>query len=181
MRQFAGILGATPRTRLGTIDDENPHKDAMRAKAVELGLDPVDATLGELVDAMTPHGAQSAPVPNDGPSMHDLVIKDIMSRPVSWDLSYGRAAYLRQAVADDLLDRKQFGWSKYGVLLQARNGRDALRDLYDELMDAAVYARQRMAEGDEDTLEWAMLAEVYDDVVTSLVKVKRMRVAAASE
>ncbi len=124
------------------------------------------------------HQEQSAPVPNDGPSMHDLVIRDILSRPVSWDQSYGKASRIRDQVADDLLARKELGLERYGSLLQAHNGRDALRDLYEELQDGAVYARQRLLEVPEDSLEWHMLAEVYDDLVTDLVKVRRLRNAA---
>ncbi len=66
-------------------------------------------------------GTQPLPVPNDGPSMHDLVIKDMEAR-------------------------KAFGLAKYGALLQAGNGRDALQDLYDELLDAIVYTRQLLEE-----------------------------------
>ena len=64
---------------------------------------------------------QEDPIPNDSPSMHDLVIQD-MER------------------------RKQFGLSKYGTLLQAGNGRHALQDAYDEVLDLAVYLRQAIAE-----------------------------------
>jgi len=56
------------------------------------------------------------PVPNDNPSIHDLVIADIE-------------------------DRKKFGVEKYGTLLQAGNGRKSLVDLYQELIDAACYCR----------------------------------------
>jgi hypothetical protein len=66
---------------------------------------------------------QPPPRTNDGPSMHDLVIADVEAR-------------------------KAFGLKKYGTLLQAHNGRDALRDLYDELLDAIVYVRQLMEERD---------------------------------
>lgn len=69
---------------------------------------------------------QPAPAAADGPSMHDLV-------------------------AADLADRKQLGLSRYGKLLQAGNGRDALVDLYQELLDAAVYVRQVIAEREGGT------------------------------
>lgn len=66
---------------------------------------------------------QADPVPNGSPSMHDLV-------------------------ADDLRRRRDFGLRKYGTLLQAGNGRDALRDAYDEALDLAVYLRQAIEERD---------------------------------
>lgn len=54
------------------------------------------------------------PIPNHGPSMHDLV-------------------------AEDLLDRKAYGLKKYDSLLQAFNGRNFLQDLYEEMQDGIVY------------------------------------------
>lgn len=49
-------------------------------------------------------------------------------------------------VIADLRVRKAEGYQRYGTPLQARNGRDALRDLYEELLDAAQYARQMIEE-----------------------------------
>ncbi len=64
---------------------------------------------------------QPLPIPNDGPSMHDLVI-------------------------DDIASRKALGLRRYGSLLQPHNGRRALRDAYDEILDLAVYLRQHLHE-----------------------------------
>jgi hypothetical protein len=61
------------------------------------------------------------PVHNAGPSMHDLVIEDMKSR-------------------------KAMGLKKYGTILQANNGRDALKDAYEEVLDLAVYLRQKLEE-----------------------------------
>jgi hypothetical protein len=66
---------------------------------------------------------QPAPAANSGASVHDLVI-------------------------DDMKHRKAFGLAKYSSLLQAHNGRDALMDLYQELLDATCYARQLLEERD---------------------------------
>lgn len=66
---------------------------------------------------------QRPPTPNDGLHIADLVIADMAAR-------------------------KQHGIATYGVALQAFNGRDALRDLYEELLDACVYIRQLMEERD---------------------------------
>lgn len=49
-------------------------------------------------------------------------------------------------VIHDLLDRKEFGIKKYGVYLTAFNGRNSLIDLYQELLDAAIYVRQKINE-----------------------------------
>jgi hypothetical protein len=63
------------------------------------------------------------PIKNSLPSIADLVIQDIQSR-------------------------KEMGLQKYGTPLQPFNGRRALKDLYEELMDAVLYLRQEMYEQD---------------------------------
>lgn len=62
------------------------------------------------------------PTPNGGPYVHDLV-------------------------AADLQQRKELGTERYGTPLQPANGRDALRDAYEELLDGACYLRQYIEEG----------------------------------
>lgn len=64
---------------------------------------------------------QPRSVPNDGPAIVDLVI-------------------------DDLRQRAQHGEAKYGVKLQAHNGRVALVDAYQEVLDLAQYIRQEIEE-----------------------------------
>jgi hypothetical protein len=107
-------------------------------------------------------------------SMHDRVIQDILSRDPHWDVSVGKARTIRDQVADDLMSRKAFGYDKYGTILHVDNDRNFLIDLYQELLDASVYARGRLLEVPEDGLEWTILFEVYDDVVGHLVKVRRL-------
>jgi hypothetical protein len=70
---------------------------------------------------MADEWGEPSPVPNDSPSMHDLVIADIQSR-------------------------KDFGLAKYGSILQAFNGRDGLKDAYEEVIDLIVYLRQKLEE-----------------------------------
>ncbi len=62
---------------------------------------------------------QPLPLAVDGPNMQDLVIADLEAR-------------------------KQVGLQRYGQLLKADDGRDNLRDLYEELMDALVYLRKEI-------------------------------------
>jgi hypothetical protein len=59
---------------------------------------------------------QPDPILNNNPSIHDLVCCDIQAR-------------------------KAFGLEKYGVPLQAGNGRKSIIDLYQELLDAVCYGR----------------------------------------
>jgi hypothetical protein len=68
---------------------------------------------------------QPAPKPNDHPAVWDLVLADIEKR-----------------------DR--VGKERYGVRLQPHNGRDALRDAYEEAMDLVVYLRQAIYERDHE-------------------------------
>lgn len=70
-----------------------------------------------------PVGDQPPPVPNAG-------------RPI-WEL-----------VVEDMKERDRVGRERYGTPLQAGNGRDALVDLYQELLDACVYIRQVIVERD---------------------------------
>jgi hypothetical protein len=58
-------------------------------------------------------------------------------QPAVWDL-----------VLADMQGRDRQGEKQYGVRLQPHNGRDALKDLYQELLDAIVYCRQAIYERD---------------------------------
>jgi hypothetical protein len=64
---------------------------------------------------------ESKPVPNGSRAIWDLVI-------------------------EDMRDRDHTGRAKYGVPLQAGNGRDALVDAYQEALDLCVYLRQAIEE-----------------------------------
>jgi hypothetical protein len=83
-------------------------------------------------------GDQPLPVPNDQEDIQTQVIRDIEAR-------------------------RELGISRYGTALQAGNGRDALRDLYEELLDAAMYARQLMCERDVARSENARLHDATLD------------------
>lgn len=48
----------------------------------------------------------------------------------------------------DMHKRDQDGRAKYGTPLQPHNGRDTLRDAYEEALDLAVYLRTAMYERD---------------------------------
>lgn len=51
-------------------------------------------------------------------------------------------------VVEDMKTRDHEGLEKYGVRLQAHNGRDVLLDAYQEALDLAVYLRQAIYERD---------------------------------
>ena len=64
---------------------------------------------------------QPNPKPNDGTPIAELVIADIQ-------------------------ERARLGRERYGTPLQAFNGRNALQDAYEEIMDALLYLRQALEE-----------------------------------
>lgn len=51
-----------------------------------------------------------------------------------------------ERVIEDLRAREQRGIATYGMTLHTFNGRSALQDLYEELLDAAQYAKQLLME-----------------------------------
>lgn len=89
--------------------------------------------------------AEPPPIPNDSPAIADLVIADMQ-------------------------DRKAAGIAKYGVPLQANNGRDPLIDAYQEALDLAVYLRQAIAEQwvrrEDHDLVCAELRQVKSEYIT---------------
>ncbi len=63
-----------------------------------------------------------------------------------------RRQKVTELVIADLRVRTELGTVKYGEPLQTFNGRNALQDLYEELLDAAQYVKQRLLE-DEAVLQ----------------------------
>lgn len=89
-------------------------------------------------------GDQPLPVPNDQPDIQTMVMFD-------------------------LAVRRETGISRYGTALQAFNGRDGLRDAYEEAMDLTVYLRQVLEEHHALTAENARLrAELAQGWTTHL-------------
>ena len=66
---------------------------------------------------------QPAPVPNSAPPVWPLVMVDMAGRD-------------------------KLGRERYGTPLQPHNGRDTLRDAYEEALDLAVYLRTAIYERD---------------------------------
>lgn len=70
---------------------------------------------------------QPMPTPNESPSVQSMVIADMQARI-------------------------EVGIQRYGTPLQPHNGRDALRDAYEEALDLATYLRQAIAERDGEAV-----------------------------
>jgi hypothetical protein len=60
------------------------------------------------------------------------------SEPYIWDL-----------VAEDMRERDLLGEKKHGTRLQPYNGRDVLKDAYQEALDLVAYLRQAIYERDK--------------------------------
>ena len=84
---------------------------------------------------------QPAPIPNESPAIVDLLIVDVVMED-GWSVG--------EAVIADLRARKHVGIERYGVALQAFNGRDMGLDAYEEALDLAVYLRGELAESPGD-------------------------------
>ena len=55
-----------------------------------------------------------------------------------------------ESIAEDTEARIRLGEKKYGTRLKAHNGRDAMLDLYQEILDGCNYARQLVIENKDD-------------------------------
>jgi hypothetical protein len=89
------------------------------------------------------HTEQEMPIPNTSPSVQGLVRQELAEQ------RDGNVA-ARMAVIADLEIREQVGTARYGTCLQPFNGRDAIRDAYEEALDLTVYLRQAIEEGRTD-------------------------------
>jgi len=111
------------------------------------GLDDEMIPASELtrVEPVPALSEQADPVPNNLPQIADLVKADIDAR-------------------------RDRGIETYGQPLQPMNDRDALQDLYEELLDGAHYARQRI---EEERVHLARLAG-DDDAPARIAEITRL-------
>lgn len=59
---------------------------------------------------------------------------------------------VKDYVLQDIQERVKFGYDKYGHYLETDNGRDALWDAYQEVLDLVMYLRQAILERDTDAM-----------------------------
>jgi hypothetical protein len=94
-----------------------------------------------MTDLSTP---EPDPIPNDNPSIHDLLIEDL------------KEFSCYSVLIPDILDRKEFGLKKHGTILQINNCRNHLNDAYQESCDAIIYLKQEIVKsGLSDDLRMA--------------------------
>lgn len=94
-------------------------------------------------------------IPNDDlPSMKELIKRFIELPPgpaiaqQPLPVINGDLPIVQDLVMQDLMARKEFGFSKYASYLHPLNGRDALMDAYQEAIDLTMYLRQAIYERD---------------------------------
>ena len=54
--------------------------------------------------------------------------------------------YIKDLLIAEIRDRSERGLQTYGTYLQANNGRNALQDILEELLDGAMYIKQKIIE-----------------------------------
>lgn len=87
--------------------------------------------------------AQDKPTGNGAVVLHEVLRKiDTWLNNTAAEKTAGLLA-----LRDDLSARAEVGERKYGTMLRINNGRRATVDLYQELMDALMYAQQARMEG----------------------------------
>jgi hypothetical protein len=85
------------------------------------------------------------PLPQPGrTAIHQLVINSLPA----W-LPGDNLVPERSVIVEGMRARLSLGVAKYGTPLQSHNGRDALQDCWEEVLDSTVYAVQMLLEGEE--------------------------------
>jgi hypothetical protein len=111
-------------------------------------------------------GDQSPPLSRtDLRPVWDIVIGDVSGHLFG---TSGHDARVAHELLVDMRARDQVGRSRYGIPLTAHNGRDQVVDLYQELLDAAAYARAGIEEGRYG------LTKQYWEIVEMLIEIRGM-------
>jgi hypothetical protein len=97
---------------------------------------------------------QITPKQNDKVRIVDCVMRDVMNMHVD--------KKLRHKLCNDLLDRAEVGYKRYGAYLQPYNGRNNFLDAYQECLDMAKYMRNQMEETPGDPVLISHYGEVLD-------------------
>lgn len=101
------------------------------------------------------------------PCMWDLVVNDAIDQ-------FARSPTICRLVVEDMRAKDSAGAAKYGTRLQAENGRDALVDVYQELLDSSVYNRQAIWEQRSNLRAASELQSLYRRIMAALFDVREM-------
>lgn len=77
-------------------------------------------------------------------------------------LPSGKGKEITPLVIADIQARTEVGFKKYGERLKAFNGRNALVDAYEEVLDLAQYIRQVLEEWPEIHMRTEYLLDTYN-------------------
>lgn len=120
------------------------------------------------------HG-QPPPKKNKGKSIHDLIRRDLAKIHSGAPVQQAGV----QAVAGLIVERKEYGLKKYGTILQANNGRDAIQDAMEEALDLAAYLRQWLEEfsllqdqSARDRVNAHLMNLVYREVLQGMILIQ---------
>lgn len=96
-----------------------------------------------------------------GRSVTILVANDILG-------AFEDSPELAKTVVNDIVQRDEYGYKKYGQNLETHDGRPTIWDLYQELLDGVQYMRKLIEEGEMPT----SMANVYPTLL-ELTKITR--------
>lgn len=103
----------------------------------------------------------------DGQIVLDAVLTQLANMSSNGSLIAAGAQPLRE----DLIARSDVGLKKYGTRLRVKNGRRAIVDLYQELLDALMYSMQARLEGDREAGQYVeLLMKLCTQVAVDLNK-----------
>lgn len=91
------------------------------------------------------------PVPNNSDPIWPKAIEDFRRHHGRLE---GRSAEIVSDICYDMRARDAEGRKHYGMPLQAHNGRNAIKDGYEEILDAIVYCRQQIEEDQTQVQEF---------------------------
>lgn len=82
---------------------------------------------------------------------------------------------IQSYVIEDIEKRRELGIQRYGTPLQPHNGRDALKDAYEEALDLAMYLKQAIVERDNQEMKVCTMcgeAITYSDEYVELTTLR---------
>lgn len=104
---------------------------------------------------------QPMPTHNDSRPLWDMVIEETLQTADEYDGWARHRGEIFRKVAKDMKDRHEVGVARYGTPLQANNGRDALVDAYQEILDSIVYLKQVLVENKLDKAMSSLIRREY--------------------
>jgi len=102
---------------------------------------------------------EPTPQKNQHPAIWPLVIESLVGK-----------VGVPEALIEDMKARDQFGRKKYGTPLQPFNGRDAVRDAYQEALDLCVYTKQATMEHPKDE----SLQDVHTNAIQCAIQLRKI-------